>query len=121
MFTLGAYAVYLLVSIALTVWVARCLATNGRIFLVETFGGRSDLADSVNHLLVVGFYLLNVGAIALALRLGPKPYDWVSSIELVSTKIGLVLLILGCMHFINLLAFSLGRRWLMRSCGVAQA
>lgn len=62
------YAIYLLVSVALTVWVARTLHKNGRIFLVDSFGGNEPLADSVNHLLVVGFYLMNIGYVTLALK-----------------------------------------------------
>jgi hypothetical protein len=55
------YLAYLLISVALTVWVARTLHRNGRIFLVDSFLGNEPLADSVNHLLVVGFYLINIG------------------------------------------------------------
>lgn len=104
------YAVYLLVSVALTVWVAHTLHKNGRIFLIEAFKGNADLADSVNHLLVVGFYLINVGYIALALRFGDKPRTIVEAIEFFSTKIGVVLLVLGVMHFANVLGFSHMRR-----------
>jgi hypothetical protein len=60
------YITYLAISIALTVWVARTLHKNGRIFLVDSFHGNEPLADSVNHLLVVGFYLINIGYVALA-------------------------------------------------------
>lgn len=100
------YAVYLLVSIALTVWVARTLHRRGRIFLVETFHGHEKLADSVNDLLVVGFYLINFGYVALALRFGHKPENLQEAIEFLATKIGLVLIILGGMHFFNLLVFA---------------
>src|SRR3712207_7694262 len=48
-------------SVSLTVWVARTLYRNGRVFLVEAFRGNEAVADSVNHLLVVGFYLINIG------------------------------------------------------------
>src|SRR5688572_32697824 len=64
------YLTYLAISIALTVWVARTLHKNGRIFLVDSFHGNESLADSVNHLLVVGFYLINIGYVTLALRYG---------------------------------------------------
>src|SRR4026209_2001932 len=64
------YLVYLAISVALTVWVARTLHKNGRIFLVDVFHGNEPLADSVNRLLVVGFYLINLGYVSLALRLG---------------------------------------------------
>ena len=49
------YLAYLAISVALTVWVARTLHKNGRIFLVDSFHGNEKLADSINHLLVVGF------------------------------------------------------------------
>ena len=87
-------------------WVARTLHKNGRIFLVDAFHGNAELADSVNHLLVVGFYLVNLGYVTLALKTGAVLAGMRDAIELVSVKIGLVLLILGAMHFFNLYVFS---------------
>lgn len=104
------YLAYLAISIAVTVWVARTLHKNGRIFLVDSFHGNAQLADSVNHLLVVGFYLVNVGYICLALKYGLKPENAGEALEVLSTKIGLVLLILGGMHFMNLVVFSKMRK-----------
>ncbi len=104
------YIVYLMISVALTVWVARTLHKNGRVFLVDVFHGNESLADSVNHLLVVGFYLINFGYVALALRIGYAVESARASIEALSWKIGLVLLVLGAMHFFNLLVFSRIRR-----------
>jgi uncharacterized BrkB/YihY/UPF0761 family membrane protein len=105
------YLVYLAISIALTVWVARTLFRNGRRFLVDVFQGDEGLADSVNHLLVVGFYLINFGYVSLALTLrGRLLEDARSSIEALSWKIGTVLVVLGCMHFMNLFVFSRMRR-----------
>jgi hypothetical protein len=95
------YLLYIIISIALTVWVARTLSTNGRVFLVRSFADDERIADSVNHLLVVGFYLINLGYVTLALQLGEKPVSTVGAIEFLSTKIGLVMLVLGAMHFFN--------------------
>src|SRR5436309_6148498 len=100
------YVAYLLISIALTVWVARTLHKNGRVFLIESFGGQATLADSVNQLLVVGFYLINIGFVVFALKESRRPQDLAETIEALSTKVGLVLLVLGFMHFFNLLVFS---------------
>jgi hypothetical protein len=104
------YVAYLLISIALTVWVARTLHKNGRIFLVDSFSGNEPLADSVNHLLVVGFYLINIGYVTLALKYGDKAADARTALEILSTKVGLVLVVLGVMHFFNLFIFSKMRR-----------
>src|SRR5262245_16289028 len=104
------YLAYLFISVALTVWVARTLHKNGRIFLVDSFRGNEPLADSVNHLLVVGFYLINIGYVTLALKYGDKATDTRTALEILSTKVGLVLVVLGVMHFFNLLIFSKMRR-----------
>ena len=104
------YLIYLTVSVALTVWVANTLHKNGRIFLVQAFHGNDQMADSVNHLLVVGFYLINIGYIALALKYGDKPATVQESFEFLSTKLGFVLVILGGMHFFNMFNFDKMRR-----------
>src|SRR6185436_10545446 len=99
------YLLYLAISIALTVWVAQTLFKNGRLFLVDVFHGNEALADSVNHLLVVGFYLINLGYVSLALKIGGQIESARVGIEALSWKIGLVLIVLGGMHFFNLLIF----------------
>jgi len=104
------YLVYLLISVALTIWVARTLYKRGAIFLVDAFHGNKELADSVNHLLVVGFYLINIGFVSLALKTAEVINTSRGAIELLSDKMGMVLLILGGMHFFNLYVFSRIRR-----------
>ena len=103
--TVICYMIYIPISVMLTIWVARTLHKNGRIFLVEAFHGNAAMADSVNHLLVVGFYLINIGYIALALKYGDKPQTVQAGFEFLSTKLGLVLLALGVMHFFNMFNF----------------
>ena len=109
-YIVATYALYLAISVALTVWVARTLHKNGRLFLVDAFHGNEALADSINHLLVVGFYLMNIGYVSLALKYGDKAADLQSLLEALSTKVGAVLLILGGMHFFNLYVFSKMRK-----------
>ncbi|MDT7572812.1 MAG: hypothetical protein QOE05_2986 [Actinomycetota bacterium] len=99
------YLVYLAISIGLTVWVATTLHRSGRAFLLDAFHQNEALADSVNHLLVVGFYLINLGYVSLALKSGEVVVTAGESIELLSRKVGLVLLVLGGMHFFNLYVF----------------
>ena len=104
------YIVYIALSIPLTVWVAQTLHKNGRVFLIDSFRGNERLADSVNHLLVVGFYLINIGYVALALKERIAPTDVREVLETISRKIGVVMLVLGAMHFFNILVFSKMRR-----------
>jgi hypothetical protein len=107
---IGTYLIYLAISIALTIWVARTLHKNGRVFLVDVFHGNEALADSVNHLLVVGFYLINFGYVSMALKLGYVVANPQEGIEALSVKVGGVLIVLGAMHFFNLFIFSRMRR-----------
>jgi len=104
------YIVYIALSIPLTIWVAHTLYKNGRVFLIDSFRGNERLADSVNHLLVVGFYLINIGYVALALKERIAPTDVREVLETISRKIGVVMLVLGAMHFFNILVFSKMRR-----------
>lgn len=109
--TVISYAVYLAISIGVTMWVARTLFASGQRFLVDVFGGDTELAVSVNHLLVVGFYLINLAFVCLALRVEVPVLTARDGVEMLAVKIGTVLLILGMMHFFNLYLFTRMRRW----------
>ena len=109
-FVVWSYITYLTLSVSITVLVARTLHRNGRVFLVDAFGGHQVLADSVNHLLVVGFYLINVGYVALAMDSGLQPVSLRTSIAFIATRVGWVLVVLGVMHFFNIFVFSRFRR-----------
>jgi len=103
------YATYIVTSAVLTVWVGNTLFRNGRPFLVSVFK-EDGLADSVNRLLVVGFYLINFGAAALLINTGDTPPDVPGMIKQTVTRIGVVLLVLGFMHFNNLMILRTIRR-----------
>lgn len=100
------YAAYLSLCVGITVWVARTLRSNGTVYVTEGRSVNANLIDSLCHLLIVGFYLVNLGFISLALRYGSRAIDMQSAIELLSTKVGCVLLGLGLMHFITLWVFA---------------
>jgi hypothetical protein len=109
-FCVAYYASYVALSIAITVWVGRTLSSNGLVFLIENFEGKEALARSVNHLLLVGFYLVNIGFISLMLRYGGRPDSVVDALEYLSTKVGLVVVLLGAMHFLNMYVLMRFRR-----------
>ena len=96
------YIAYLAISVAMTIWVARTLSKNGEVFLVKCFGQDQQLAKSTNHLLVVGFYLVNLGFIALRMDGWNEARAVASTIPYVAGKIGLSVLVLGAMHFFNM-------------------
>lgn len=108
--TVATYLIYMLFSVPLTVWVARTLSRNGRIFLVDVFHGNEDFADAVNRLLVVGFYLVNLGFVTLFLRTGDTVIDARGLIEQLSLKLGIVMVVLGVLHLLNVWIFNAIRR-----------
>ncbi|RAW03282.1 hypothetical protein [Pseudochryseolinea flava] len=109
--TVVTYCIYLPVSIALTVWVAKTLFHNGRVLLLEIFSQDTALADSVNKLLLVGFYLVNIGYAVYTLKIWNTIDTTQLIIETLSKKIGWIILVLGAMHFFNLFVlFALRRK-----------
>lgn len=112
-----AYGLYLAIAIGMTIWVAHTLSTNGEVFLIQCFGHNAQLARSTNHLLVVGFYLVNIGFITLTLSNGSEPQTWPQMIRFLSGKVGLAVIVLGAMHFFNMHAIAkFGRKvsdWLV--------
>ncbi|MFG1645770.1 hypothetical protein ACGFMK_36290 [Amycolatopsis sp. NPDC049252] len=105
-----AYALYLLISIPLTVLVARTLSKHGRTFLTQVFEDSPGLANAVNQLLVVGFYLISLGFVTLFLTSHADVHGAREVFELLSVKVGVVALVLGVMHLFNVLVFNGIRR-----------
>ena len=107
--TFATYLVYLVVSVVLTIWVARTLSAHGITFLKDVFRGHEALASSVNHLLVVGFYLMNLGYAALIMKANGGN-TILEATEVLAWKLGALLISLGMMHFFNMYLFFRIRR-----------
>ncbi|HEX6915111.1 MAG TPA: hypothetical protein VF145_07705 [Chitinophagaceae bacterium] len=99
------YACYLVITICITIWVATTLFRNGKVFLLEIFHGNKELAESVNNLLLVGFYLVNLGYAIYTLQIGYDVTTLTEALESLSLKTGWIILVLGGMHFLNLFVF----------------
>lgn len=108
--TVLTYLGYLAIAVPLTIWVATTLRRNGQVFLTDVFAGHEQLAVAVNRLLVVGFYLVNLGFVALFLRVDREVQTVQRMIEELSVKIGVAMLVLGAMHLINVSVFTAMRR-----------
>jgi hypothetical protein len=103
------YLSYLTLSLVLTAWVSRTLFRNGQVFLDDALGDER-LARSVNHLLVVGFWLLNAGFVAVAVQVDGEVATATNAVETLSIKLGLVLLVLGAVHLFNVYVLNRFRR-----------
>ncbi len=97
------YLIYLIFAGIITVVVANTLRKNGEIFLIDGFNGNIDLAKSVNHMLVVGFYLVNLGFAFLQLEAKRPLVTTDQALVFLSTKLGFVLFVLGGVHFFNVI------------------
>ena len=103
------YLIYAVVSVTLVVWLARTLFRNGSVFLEGVFDDNPRMAQAVNKLLVIGFYMLNLGYAALLLKAETAPTA-VASVEVLGRKLGILLLSLGVLHFVNMYVFYRIRR-----------
>jgi hypothetical protein len=100
------YSLYAAITIPLTLFVSRTLSRNGRHFLVDVFKGNDDLAAAVNQLLVVGFYLLNLGFVSFFLTSKREINSTRVALEVLSTKVGTVAIAIGIVHFCNIWVFN---------------
>lgn len=104
------YLAYIAVSIGITVWVAGKLRKHGLVFLTDGMQDKKDLSEALSHLLVVGFYLVNFGVICFWLKSDQFAETTQAAIEVLSTKIGMILVVIGVMHFLLLAVFTSARR-----------
>jgi hypothetical protein len=104
------YVAYSLASVGLTIWLARTLSKSGEVFLDDVFVDNPRMAPAVNRLLVVGFYLLNLGYAFATLKAGAAGLTAVQAVETLAAKLGALLLSLGVIHFGNLYLFHRIRR-----------
>jgi len=117
-----AYMIYLPVAIVLTWYVARTLFKNGKVFMLDIFNGRHEIAMSTNRLFEVGFYLLNLGFALLILEInhnGTRLSDQ-EMIEVLSQKIGGFSIYLGVILLFNLFMFFRGKKAARRNREIAE-
>lgn len=104
------YAIYLPIAILLTYYVSRTLFQNGKIYMLDIFKGREEIANATNKLFETGFYLLNLGFALMILTITEYKNDYQTLIEALSYKIGGFSIYLGIMLFVNLYFFFRGKR-----------
>jgi hypothetical protein len=104
------YAIYLPIAIFLTLYVSKTLFKNGKIYMLDIFQGREDIALATNKLFETGFYLLNIGFALLILELQLTTNNYQELIEKLTYKIGGFSIYLGVMLFINLFLFFRGKK-----------
>jgi hypothetical protein len=104
------YLAYLLVSVGLTVVVGRVLSRSGRLFLLDALGGSDSAARGISNLIVVSFYLISLGFVALTMRTSGDSVTARQAIQLLATKIGEVLLLLAVLYLAGIVSLTRLRR-----------
>jgi len=105
-----AYVFYLLVTVYVIVIVGNVLHKNGRTFVINVFHGNISLADSINNLLLTGYYLLNIGYCIITLRIWTRIETFQQLTEIVSFKIGVIVFLLGLIHLFNISALLIAEK-----------
>ena len=94
------YLLYIAISLAMTFWVGRTLNKNGHVFLMENYNDNAPLAKAINSMLLVGFYMINIGFISYTLKIQDgAPLHYAQVLEFLSLKVGFIAIVLGVMHF----------------------
>ncbi|MGH8927733.1 MAG: hypothetical protein ACRDWH_05245 [Acidimicrobiia bacterium] len=99
-YAIAVYAVYAVAAVGLTIWLARTLFRSGAVFLEDVFVDRPGLAEAVNRLLVVGFYMLNLGYALYIIRTEPS-LDAFGAVRTLVNRLALLLVTLAAIHFVN--------------------
>lgn len=109
-FNFAAYLIYLPIVLFLTWFVAHTLFKNAKVFMLDIFNGRAEIALPTNKLFETGFYLLNLGFALCIMEIAIEISDSRTMLEILSSKIGGYSIYLGVMLFLNLYLFFRGKR-----------
>jgi len=116
-----AYCIYLPVVIVLTWYVAHTLFKNSKVFMMDIFHGKADIALSTNKLFETGFYLLNLGLALKIMEVATEISNSRTMLEILSSKVGGFSIYLGVMLFLNLYFFFRGKRISKQKTKIAEA
>ena len=108
------YIIYLPIVILLTIYISKMLFKNGKLFMIDIFKGKEDIAIATNKLFEIGFYLINIGFALFIMKIyyysGNNTMSYQTLMEILSRKIGGFTIYLGIMLFFNLFLFFRGRK-----------
>lgn len=108
-FVLVAYAIYLPISIGLTTFVSQQLFKNSKIFMLDIFNQKAEIAMATNKLFKIGFYLINIGFALKIIKIYTVT-DYKDLVEILSAKIGGFSIYLGIVLVVFIVFFLNGRK-----------
>ena len=97
-----AYILYFLITYFITVHTGLSFYRNGRIYILDILEGNEALTSYINRLLLIGYYLLNLGYVALSVNEWDEINTVAEMLSILSFKVGAIMLLLACIHFVNM-------------------
>ncbi len=81
----------------------RTFHKHGRIYMIDLFKKDEEhLVDSINNLLLLGYYLLNLGYATWSIIEWPQIQNLGGVFELVGRQSGIMIIMLGVIHYFNM-------------------
>jgi len=102
-----AYTVYGLLTCYIILWVGRQFHQNGRVFIISLFGRDISLADTTNNLLLMGYYLFNIGYAIIQFSYWSQIQSLDELVSSIALKTGRLLFVLVGLHYLNMLSIYL--------------
>lgn len=96
------YGIYLLITVFIIIKVGLICYRNGNIFVAHLVPDDKDFCLRVNNVLLIGYYLINIGYTVITLS------DWTTvisisqMIESLSKNTAIIVCILAVLHYFNL-------------------
>lgn len=101
-FNIIAYSIYLLVTVYVTVVVGYGFHKHGHYLILDLFNGNEPATKAINNMLLVGYYLVNIGYLALSITTWPTLVNWADTIGLLFDRVSIILILLGLLHVNNI-------------------
>ena len=101
------YGLYLPITFYITILVGRELHKAGKYFVCEMIRHDKAFANAVNNSLLIGYYLINLGYVTIMISSWQEITCFTSLLITLCDKIGIILITLGFIHFMNMLVLTL--------------
>ncbi len=96
------YVIYLLITTFIIINVGKICYRNGNIYVAQLIPEHEDLCKKTNQVLLVGYYLLNLGYCAMTLISWDKIISYSQLIEVISIKSATIICIIAMLHYLNI-------------------
>ncbi len=102
-YNVTAYIIYLIITFFVIVFVGKLFYKNGRVFILALMRDDAPATDQLNNILLVAYYLFNIGYAFVKLHLWQKIENLAMLVASIANNISLLIFILASTHYINMM------------------